>query len=461
MTSAPIERASPTDLMELASDAGGAPMQVGAVLVLGAAAPAGLPAVRDAIAERMRAIPRLRQHLVATPPGCGRPVWVDVAEFDIRDHVRELACPGPADEPALLALAAELMTERLPRDRPLWAATLVSGLAGGRSALVVVFHHVLADGIGGLAVLARLVDGAPEPPAVAFPRRAPAARELLADALLSRVRAVGRLAAGVRRLRSAAGELGTGRRAVRPPRCSLNRPTGPRRALAVARADLAAVRAAGKAHGATVNDVVLAAVAGALHAVLRSRGETADTFVVSVPVSARRADSTARLGNEVGVMPVAIPAAGDPSSRLTAIGRITSSRKSATPGASAALLGPAFRALARIGALRWFIDRQHLVTTFVTNLRGPDRPLSFLGAPVTAVIPVGTITGNVTVAFAVLSYAGTLGVTVIADPQSCPDLPVLAAALQDELDVLTGHAAVAREAATRAGRCRGSQGPAA
>ena len=86
------------------------------------------------------------------------------------------------------------------------------------------------------------------------------------------------------------------------------------------------------------------------------------------------------------------------------------------------------------------MDRQRLVNTFVTNLRGPAERLTFLGAPVEELIPVSGTTGNVTVAFAVLSYAGTLVVTVVADPDGCPDLPALAAALQRQLDLLTGSA---------------------
>jgi len=89
--------------------------------------------------------------------------------------------------------------------------------------------------------------------------------------------------------------------------------------------------------------------------------------------------------------------------------------------------------------MRWFVDRQRLVTTFVTNLRGPDVRRSFLAAPITDVIPVSSISGNVTVAFAALSYAGTLVVTVVADPQRCPDLSVLVAQLQSELDLLTAQ----------------------
>jgi predicted NBD/HSP70 family sugar kinase len=93
-----------------------------------------------------------------------------------------------------------------------------------------------------------------------------------------------------------------------------------------------------------------------------------------------------------------VTVAGDSQQRLAAIAHTTSHRKPANPSATAALLGPVFRTLARLGAMRWFVNRQHLVTTLVTNLRGPDYRLSFLKAPITEVIPVSPITGNVTVA---------------------------------------------------------------
>ena len=124
--------------------------------------------------------------------------------------------------------------------------------------------------------------------------------------------------------------------------------------------------------------------------------------------------------------------------------RITRQRKTAAPGSSAALLGPVFRALAKAGAFGWFINRQRLINTFVSNLRGPEHRLTFFGAPVVDVIPVPMITGNITVAFAALSYAGRLVVTVVADPQLCPDLPDVATAVQRELDALTERKAPVR-----------------
>jgi diacylglycerol O-acyltransferase len=432
---APIERTSPTDLMQLASDLPGSPMQVAAILVLGAGQAVTLTAVRGAIDDRIRAVPRLRQCLIRAPFGGGRPVWADDLDFDIRDHVTAVDCPAPGDENEVLGVVAVTLTRRLPRNRPLWSATLLTSLSGGRAALVVTLHHVLADGIGGLAVLARLVDGASTRPDSTFPRPAPGRRALVLDAAGSRLRAVSHLPAKARQLRSAIAELTTGGVAG-PPRSSLNRPIGAHRSLAVARTGLASVQRVAHAHGATVNDVVLTAVTGALHTVLRHRGENADRFVISVPVAARRSAGGGHLGNEVGVMTVPVTVTGDPHQRLAVIARSTRRRRPATPSASAALLGPVFRTLSSLGVYRWVVDRQRLVSTMVTNLHGPDVRLSFLAAPITEIIPVTPITGNVTVAFAVLSYAGTLVITVTADPRRCPDLPILLAGLQSELDLL-------------------------
>jgi hypothetical protein len=224
---------------------------------------------------------------------------------------------------------------------------------------------------------------------------------------------------------------------TRPPRrvppTTLNQPTGPRRRLDVVAADLAAIRELGHTHGGTVNDVILAAVTRALRAMLASRGEELDLVTVSVPVSARQAATAGQLGNQVGVMPVSLPTGGDLATRVTQIAAITRQRKTAARGASAAVLGLPFRLLAPTGLLRWFINRQRLIHTFATNLRGPAEPLTFAGAPVRAVIPIPNTTGNVTVTFAALSYAGTLRITVLSDPSRVPDVTVLTAALRRDL----------------------------
>lgn len=432
----PVERASPMDMMELASDVGPVPRQVGAILVFAPGASLTASGVREALADRIRGIPRLRQQLVSTPPGCGRPVWVDDPDCDITRHVHEVRSPPAGDEEALLGVAAEAVTHPLPSDQPLWSATLVTGLAGDACALIVVFHHVLADGMGGLAVLAGLVDGVASPAPRDFPRPKPSWRRLAVDAAAGRLRGLAHLAKVPTRLRDALAELRPGT-IPRAPRTSLNRPVGPRRRAGVVRADLARVRSVGHEHGGTVNDVVLAAVSGALSSLLAHRGERLGHLVASVPISGRTEATAAQLGNQVGVIPVTLPMSGDPLDRLRSIAATTRAHRTRTRGASAALLAPVLRVLAMLGALRWFIERQRLVTTFVTNLRGPDTPVSFLGSTVAEVLPLALVAGNVAVTFAVLSYAGTLTVTITVDVDAFPDSGVLVEALQAELDALT------------------------
>jgi hypothetical protein len=178
-----------------------------------------------------------------------------------------------------------------------------------------------------------------------------------------------------------------------------------------------------------------------LRVLLRSRGEDLAHAVISVPVSARRSAAADRLGNQIGVMPVDVPTGGPPGARLAAIAAVTRARKRAPRASSAAVVAPVVRALHRLGLLNRFINRQHLVTTFLTNVRGPEVPVSFLGCTVLAVVPLSETNGNVTVAFAVFSYAGSFTITIVADPDTCPDLPVLTDALQGELDALAAEAA--------------------
>ena len=449
-----LDRASAADLMQLATGDGRAAGHIGAVLVLNAAPEFTIAEASRMLAERIRAVPRLRQRLCRAPLGCGRPYWADDPAFDIDEHLRQVRCPPPGDERALLDLAAAQLGEPLPRSRPLWSATFVTGLADGGTGLIVIMDHVMADGIAGLAVLGTLVDQVTATaPARAgrFPVPAPRGWEIAVDAWRGRLRrpspagpGAPRQARRLRRIREGIAELGGARPPRRRPATSLNRPVGPRRRLDVVAVDLAAVHSLGHAHGGTVNDVVLAAVAGALRTLLAARGEHLGEVTITVPVAARRAATGGELGNQIGIMLVTVPATDDLGARITKTAAITRERKSRARGASATLFVPAFLLLARTGLLRWFASHQRVVQTFVTNLRGPADPLTFGGAPVRTIIAIPTTTGNVTVTFAASSYAGTLRITILSDPDRMPDAPALAAALRTELSApLTAPAAAA------------------
>ncbi|WP_113705591.1 wax ester/triacylglycerol synthase domain-containing protein [Nonomuraea lactucae] len=425
-----VDRASAGDLLNLTIDVGPVPMHAGACLVLDTRPGYDLTHLRRLIARCVAAVPRLRQRLVATPPGYGRPVWVDDPAFDLDHHIQITACPPPGDEGALLDLAVAVISRPLTPSNPLWSMTLVTGLNSDRIGLIACFHHVLADGIGGLAVLGCLVDGAPSPPPYAFPRPAPPLRWIAVDAWRTRLRALARFPCGWPALKRAASELGTPRRAAP---CSLNQPTGPRQRLATVTARLDDVRRYAHAHGGTVNDAVLAAITGAVRALLASRGESIPDLVVSIPVSARASTTATRLGNQVGVMPVRLPTQGSLPDRLERTAAITRARKSTAPGTSAELLAAVNRLLARLHILRRLLNRQHLIHTVVTNLRGPAEPLVIGGARMRTIIPISLTRGNVTVAFSVLSYAGILTVTIVADAHRVPDLLTLVTALRKEL----------------------------
>jgi WS/DGAT/MGAT family acyltransferase len=421
-----VDRIGPGDVVQLATDVGPVPMNVGALLVLDAGG-GSAEAVRAALARRAAGVPRLRQRLVTAPWGLGRPYWLDVPSFDPATHVHLVRCPDPDDPAALLDVATDAVTRPLPRSRPLWRAAVVTGLAGGRLGVVIALHHTVADGVGGLALLRDLAAEGPATPPHP-PRAAPTRTELLLDSGRDRLRRLRRIPSALARVRGGGRELAFHRGAA--PRCSLNVPTGPRRQVTTTTVDLGPLRDAARRHGATVNDALLVAVTEAMGGVLRERGERLDALVVSVPVAARTATTTLDLGNQVGVMPVRVPLGGSAGRRLEQVAALTRAQKTRTRGASAVLVWPVFRALAALGAFRWLIDRQRLVNTFLSNLPGPADPIRLAGAPVREIVPVTVTAGNVAVAFAALSYAGRLTVSLVHDPDVVPEPGGLTAGLR-------------------------------
>lgn len=432
-----IERASASDRAFLAMDAGPLPEQFGVVLLLDDAAGLDLARVRALFAARVGGVPRLRQRLVRTPVGCGGPIWVDDPDFDLDHHVRPVECLGPGDEQALLQTALSVVATPLPRDAPLWSTAFVTGLRDGGSALVLVLHHALADGVGGLAMLAALVDPGPAGTSRPFPRPWPSRRRLARDAFATRLAAVRGVARSWRLLRSSMGAGG----GLHPPRaaaCSLQQRTGSRRRLAVVRADHDRLRAAAHVHGATTNDAVLVAVAGALRRVLLSRGEDVERLMVTVPVSGRDTAEGQDLGNMVSPLLVTVPATGEIAERLAGVAlQVRALKDAARVPPPIALLGWLFRPLAALGGYRWYLSRQRRFHTLVSHLRGPAEPLRFGGALIRAGVPVGVGEGgNETVCFEVLSYAGTITVAAIVDPDHFPDLDTLVEGLRAELDLI-------------------------
>jgi diacylglycerol O-acyltransferase / wax synthase len=432
-----IERASSADSAFLAMDTGKVPHQFAVILILERSTDLSLHRLRQVVSARVLAIPRLRQRLIKVPLGCGRPVWVDDPDFRIHDHVRAVSCRSPGDERALLDTALSVIMEPLPKDAPLWSIFLITELADGAAAVVVVLHHVLADGVGGLNVLAALVDPGAPPAAVSFQRPSPTRGSLAREAWLTHLRGIRGAAGSWRSLRR--GMFAGG--GFHPPRaipCSLVQPTGPRRRMAVVRLDRAQLAAAAHRNSATTNDAVLVAVGGALHQVLRGRGESVDPIAVAVPVSGRRPGGGPAVGNQVGPMLVNVSTTGEVAKRLAQVEAAVRAHKAAATGPPPiAVLGGLFRFLARLGAFRLYMRHQHRFHTLVSHVRGPVDPVRLGGHQVIAAIPVGVgEAGNTTVYFEALSYAGMLTIAVIVDPDHGPDTDDLTRRLQNELALI-------------------------
>ncbi|MEW1955254.1 wax ester/triacylglycerol synthase domain-containing protein [Terrabacter sp. NPDC080008] len=430
-----VDRITPNDLTTLVTDRGAAPMNIAAVLVVEGGGDLAREDVLQALERGAPAVPRLHRRLRSAPLGCGRPYWCDDEGFDVARHLRFREVEG---EDALWAAAAEEACRPLPRDRPLWQACWVTGLGGDRAALVVVAHHVLADGLGGLAVLGALTDAPPAAPPTASKVSKPTRRELAADAWCEHLRTLQALGDRARLARSGARDLGVGSGAPRPrlcPRTPFNRPTGPTRRISCVQTPLADVLAAAHRLGVTLNDLLLSAVAHALAESVAERGRV-DSVVVSVPYSGRTSASAGRLGNETGVVPFRIPVKTTTEATVRAVAAVSRAQRTRPRAASAAPLNLAFRALARLGVFRWFVDHQRLVNTYVSNMRGPSRPWTFCGQVVNRVVPVAVTPGNTGVIFDVLSYAGTLAITVVRDPDVVPDGERLVELLEEEMAAL-------------------------
>src|SRR5947209_8721292 len=281
-----------------------------------------------AIQSRLHLVPRYRQRLAFVPLAQGRPVWVDDPHFKVHYHVRHTALPRPGGDAELKRLAGRVFSQALDRSRPLWELWLVEGLSEGRFAVLSKTHHALVDGVSGVDIATVLFDASPEPLPVAAPehdwvaRPLPASAELLADALLERTTVPAEVVRGVRatlrgprtvatRIGQALGSVGalarTGLQAA--PASPFNVRIGPHRRFTWVRADLAQFKAIKNSLGGTVNDVVLAAVAGALGRYMRLHGWATDGVELRamVPVSVRADIERGALGNRVAAMWATLP----------------------------------------------------------------------------------------------------------------------------------------------------------
>lgn len=434
------------------------PMHVGALSVLEGEpfmGPDGrfrIAAVRDLVASRMHLIPRFRKLVMPVPLDAGQPVWVDDHRFDIGYHVRLTALPAPGNRQQLLALFERIQAQMLDRTRPLWELWFVEGLEDGHVALIQKTHHAMVDGVSGVDVATVLLDFSPEPtvldPPPWEPQAAPSPGQLLIDTLLGFVEGTGAIARAVRTAteapRRAADRLGELVRqlatvtegSVVVPRTSLNESVGRGRRFGTVRVPLDDVKDVRKTLGGTVNDVVLAGVAGGLARVLESRGELEPGLVLKFccPVSVRADSEHLALGNRVSAMLVPVPVGEpDPVARLRAIQVTTADLKQREqPVAASTLLGLAEYAVPTLlGLAARAAHHQRLFNLVCTNVPGPQVPLYCMGARVIEAYPMVPLSRNTNIGIAILSYCGTLHVGLLADRDRWPDLDVLEAGIEE------------------------------
>lgn len=403
-----------------------------------------IEAIREAVAGRLHLVPRFRQLLYTPPRRLGGPLWVDAANFDLDNHIGELRLPRPGDETQLLLATEQLRHRRLDRSRPLWQMWFLTGLPDRRVGLFVRMHHAIADGMAGVATIAKFLDVAPDAiPASSpawTPGPVPTEGELLQDKRRLRQQQLGRALSALSHPLTSGRHLVAGWPAMREllaerplPATSLDRRVGPDRTLALIRSSLELIKNMAHTSDATVNDVLLTVTAGGLRALLKSREEPVEQVLrIYVPVSLHHEPRAQARGNLIGQMVVPLPiGVSDPVRRLRLIAEETVQRKARSRPSLGVVphRGIAGRAFLKI------VDRQRVNLTSA-DIPGPQVPQYFAGARLIEVFPIAPLIGKVSLAVAAMSYAGQFNITLIADRDAYPDLDIFVAGVQEELQAL-------------------------
>jgi diacylglycerol O-acyltransferase len=456
---------SPADRSSLAAERGAINMAVGGLLVVDGDPPLTRAMVARRLSERIHLVPRLRQRLEEPPLGVMNPVWTDDTSFDIDWHVRQVSLPAPGGETELGALVGREFSHRLDRTRPLWEATLIEGMESGRKALLFKVHHALVDGMAALGMAALVLDPSEQPLEIPPPDQEWAPRKYdmrrhvarLASKPLTRapklmmegmLRALDpdprRAAADMRRTTEVALELARAR--PQAPMTPLNRPISPNRRYAVAHTDLATIKQVGRAAGGTVNDVVLAVVAGMLGRYLAAaRPEPFPPPVALVPVSVRAHGDEAAGGNKISTVFVDLPInEHDINARIRLIAAQTSELKqSAAVRAGALMVGASGWAPPLVsGMLARAMGSVRAFNLVVSNVPGPQQPFFLDGVRMREVYPVVPLNpANQGLTVGILSYDGQVCFGLLADRDLDPPPTIASAGLIAALGEL--HAAAA------------------
>ena len=453
------DRLQPLDVSFLYLEGPTTPMHVGGLAVF------SLPSdgfdyekFADLIEHRISLVPRYRQKIKSVPGHLGSPVWVDDNDFDLGYHVRRSALPRPGSDEQLRELVARVQSRPLDRRRPLWEMYLVEGLADGRFAVIQKTHYALVDGVNAVDIGQVILDSTPIPRELPddlwMPQPEPASTDLLMEAvgeLIRRPTAVAEtIRIGLADARSVAskmtavlgGAMSTARIAARPaPNSPLNAEIGSQRRFAVARTDLADYRKVRKQAGGTVNDVVLATVAGAIRGWLLSRGEAvtpASAVRAMVPVSVRGNGDSGELGNRVSSYLVDLPV-GEPNAfvRLSQVSYAMKAHKesgqSVGADALAALSGFAPPTLHALGARAASSFTRRLFNLVITNVPGPQFPLYASGARMLEMFPVIPLASRQAVSIGLTSYDGGVYFGLNADRDLMYDVDVLASLIEESL----------------------------
>lgn len=409
--------------------------------------PLDFPTVRAVYKARLFPFARFRQRVVEWGFPLKRPHWQDVADFDIDLHVHHIALAAPNDESALRALVSDIASTALDHARPLWQVYVVDNVEGG-SALIMRCHHCIADGTAMMSVARKLFDTKPGAWQPSLPTSVPASTEgtsfmAVADAVIHAAAHPQQVIDKASQLLAGAGMLATELLKTDDPPSPLKGEFAPGKHVAwshpVAIKD---VKAIGAQHGAKVNDVLVAAMTGALRSYLMGRGVDVDhtTLRAMVPVDLRPAEHTNQLGNEFGLVLLELATStARAAQRLTLTkARMDGLKRSPEPLAARLLLemlGNVPKAVEDFSN-DLFGRKASLV---MTNVVGPREPLYLAGVPIDRMLAWAPHPGNqLGMAISILSYHGKVSLTVISDAHLLPDPEVIAEQFDEEFKAMLG-----------------------
>lgn len=460
-----LDRLTPVDASFLHQEHANSHMHIGG-LTLVEGPPPSMEEFLEQIRRRLHLVPRYRHKLAYTALDSGRPVWVDDPNFNLEYHVRHTALPAPGGWDQLQELTARIFSQQLDRSKPLWEMWLIEGLEDDRFALITKTHHSLIDGIAGVDLATVLFDLSPDPPQIPHsgrpwkPHPEPSAASLVTAGVVGAARTGAALLEGaldalthperaMARAREAAEGVGEIIWAgLNPaPETPLNVPIGPHRRFVGVTASLEDFKTVKNAFGGTVNDVVLAIVAGALRSFLIKRGRRTEGVEMRalVPVSVRAEEDHGAAGNRIVVMRGPLPVyISDPLNRLRFVSQAMDGLKESKQALGAEVIAGAQNfapptILAQASRLNF---STRLFNLIVTNVPGPQFPLYVLGREMVLAIPVAFLPENHALAIAIMSYNGQMNFGLLGDFDALPDIDEIGDAIREEL---AGLVEMARE----------------